>query len=93
MPATLNQEEADPACDIHHCEYEVTVRNEKETNWLKKTMHTLPKMLYKAYKDMNLTMVLEDTLIKQMEHVADSHDDIIEGLENIDNGIYLKVET
>jgi hypothetical protein len=56
-------------------------------------MHALPSMLYKAYKEMNLGMVLEDTLIEQMEHVADSHDDIIEGLENIEKGFYLKVET
>ncbi|MBT8369015.1 MAG: hypothetical protein KJP23_30350 [Deltaproteobacteria bacterium] len=89
----LIPEETDPACDIHHCEYEVTVRNENEANWLVKTMHTLPAMLYKAYKKMNLGMVLEDTLIEQMEHVADSHDDIIEGLENIEKGFYLKVET
>ena len=89
----LIPEETDPACDIHHCEYEVTVRNENEANWLVKTMHALPSMLYKAYKEMNLGMVLEDTLIEQMEHVADSHDDIIEGLENIEKGFYLKVET
>ena len=89
----LIPEAADPACDIHHCEYEVTIRNENEANWLIKTMHALPSMLYKAYKDMNLGMVLEDTLISQMEHVADSHDDIIEGLENLERGFYLKVET
>jgi hypothetical protein len=89
----LIPQETDPACDIHHCEYEVTVRNENEANWLVKTMHALPSMLYKAYKEMNLGMVLEDTLIEQMEHVADSHDDIIEGLENIEKGFYLKVET
>lgn len=89
----LIPEETDPACDIHHCEYEVTVRNENEANWLLKTMHDLPSMLYTAYKKMSLGQVLEDTLIEQMEHVADSHDDIIEGLENIEKGIYLKVET
>jgi hypothetical protein len=95
LPASsllLIPEAADPACDIHHCEYEVTVRNENEANWLVKTMHALPSMLFKAYKDMNLGAVLEDTLIAQMEHVAESHDDIIEGLENIEKGIYLKVE-
>ncbi len=89
----LIPEKTDPACDIHHCEYEVTVRNENEANWLHKTIHAMPSMLYKAYKDMNLGSVLEDTLIKQMEQVADSHDDIIEGLENIEKGFYLKVET
>jgi len=88
----LIPEKSDPACDIHRCEYEVTVRNENEANWVVKTMHALPSMLYKAYKEMNLGMVLEDTLMEQMEQVADSHDDIIEGLENIDKGFYLKVE-
>jgi hypothetical protein len=89
----LIPEQTDPACDIHHCEYEVTVRNENEANWLVKTMHALPSMLYKAYKEMNLGAVLEDTLIEQMEEVAESHDDIIEGLENIEKGFYLKIET
>lgn len=89
----LIPEETDPACDIHQCEYEVTVKNEDEASWLVKTMHILPSMLYTAYKEMNLGRVVEDTLIKQMEHVADAHDDIIEGLENIEKGIYLKVET
>ncbi|CAB1074026.1 hypothetical protein JY97_09070 [Alkalispirochaeta odontotermitis] len=88
----LIPEKSDPACDIHRCEYEVTVRNENEANWVVKTMHALPSMLYKAYKEMNLGMVLEDTLMEQMEQVADSHDDIIEGLENIDKGFYLKIE-
>jgi hypothetical protein len=85
-------EETDPTCDIHHCEYEVTVKNENDANWLVKTVHGLPVMLYKAYKEMNLGAVLEDTLIEQMEQVAESHDDMIEGLENIEKGFYLKVE-
>ena len=85
-------EATDPACDIHHCEYEVTVRNENEANWLVKTVHALPGMLYKAYRQMNLGMVIEDTLIEQMEQVAESHDDIIEGLEQIEKGFYLNVE-
>ena len=49
-------------------------------------------MLLKAYKEMNLSLVLEDAFVKQMEQVAESHDDIIEGLENIDQGFYLKIE-
>ena len=55
-------------------------------------MQALPNMLFKAYKEMNLSLVLEDAFVKQMEQVAESHDDIIEGLENIDHGFYLKVE-
>ena len=95
LPAStllLIPETTDPACEIHQCEYEVTVRNVNEANWLLKTMHALPGMLYKAYKDMNLGNVLEDTLIKQMEQVAESHDDIIEGLEKLEKGFYLKIE-
>lgn len=89
----LIPESTDPACEIHQCEYEVTVRNENEANWILKTLHALPGMLYKAYKDMNLGNVLEDTLIRQMEHVAESHDDIIDGLEKLEKGFYLKIET
>jgi hypothetical protein len=89
----LIPEKTDPKCEIHQCEYEVTVKNERDSNRLLKMMHTVPDMLFKAYKEMNLSRVLEDTFVKQMEHVADSHDDIIEGLENIEQGFYLKVET
>jgi hypothetical protein len=92
-PLLLIPEKTDPSCDIHQCEYEVTVRNEKVPNLLLKMMHALPNMLFKAYKEMNLSLVLEDAFIKQMEQVADSHDDIIEGLENIDQGFYLRVVT
>ena len=88
----LIPEKTDPNCDIHQCAYEVTVRNEKESNRLLKMMQALPNMLLKAYKEMNLSLVLEDAFVKQMEQVAESHDDIIEGLENIDHGFYLKVE-
>jgi hypothetical protein len=83
---------ADPSCEIHKCEYEVTVKNEKDANWLLRMIHTLPNLLYKAYKEMNLSTVLAETFIEQMEQVAESHDEIIEGLENIDQGFYLKVE-
>jgi hypothetical protein len=88
----VKPEKADPDCDVHQCEYEVTVRNEKNSNLLLNLMHTLPNMLLKAYKGMNLSLVLEDAFIKQMDQVADSHDDIIEGLENIDQGFYLRIE-
>jgi hypothetical protein len=88
----LIPEKADPSCEIHQCEYEVTVRNEKDSNLVLKLMHGLPTMLFKAYKGMNFSRVLEDAFMKQMEQVADSHDDIIEGLETIDQGFYLRIE-
>lgn len=89
----LIPEKADPNCDIHQCEYEVTVKNEENSNRLLKLVHAIPNMLFKAYKDMNFSLVLEDTFVKQMEDVVESHDDIIEGLENMDQGFYLKMET
>jgi len=88
----LLPQKADPECDIHQCEYEVTVKSEKDTNRLSKMLYALPNILFKAYRQMNLTLAIEDAFIKQMETIADSHDDIIEGLENLDQGFYLKIE-
>lgn len=89
----LLPEKTDPKCDIHQCEYEVTVKSENENNRLSKMLYALPNVLFKAYRQMNLTLAVEDAFIKQMETIADSHDDIIEGLENLDKGFYLKIET
>ena len=88
----LVPEKTDPKCDIHQCEYEVTVKSEKDTNRLSKMLYALPNILFKAYRQMNFTLAVEDAFIKQMETIADSHDDIIEGLENLDKGYYLKIE-
>jgi hypothetical protein len=89
----LVPEKTDPSCTIHQCEYEVTVKNQKESNRFGQLLHFLPNMLFKAYRQMNLTLAIEDAFIKQMETIADSHDDVIEGLENLDQGFYLKIET
>jgi hypothetical protein len=88
----MTPEKTGPNCDIHQCEYEVTVKNEENSNRLLKLIHSIPNMLFKAYKDMNFSLVLEDTFVKQMEDVAESHDDVIEGFGNINQGFYLKME-
>jgi hypothetical protein len=95
LPASaliLIPEKKDPHCDIHQCEYEVTVRKEQSSNWFSKMMQTIPNTLLKAYKEMNLGLSIEEAFFQQMGNVADAHDDIIEGLEDIDHGFYLKVE-
>ena len=89
----MTPDKTDPNCDIHQCEYEVTVKIEENSNRLLKIVHNIPNMLFKAYKDMNFSLVLEDTFVKQMEDVAESHDDVIEGFGNINKGFYLKMET
>ena len=64
-------------------------QNERVDLRLKKTDYALLTLLI-ALVAAGVFDLSQRTL--QMEHVADSHDDIIEGLENIDQGFYLKFE-
>jgi hypothetical protein len=80
----------DPTCQIRHCEYEVTVSKKATDGMIGTFLHSLPKMVLSTYRDIDAT--LEDTLLKQIMAVAESHDEVIEGLENLKQGILLKVE-
>ena len=80
----------DPTCQIRHCEYEVTVSKKETASTIGTFLHSVPKMLLNTYRDIDAT--LEDTLLKQIMAVAESHDEVIEGLKNLKQGILLKVE-
>ena len=54
-------------------------------------LHILPQLALNTYRGINST--LEDSLLQQIMAVAESHDEVIEGLENLKEGILLKVES
>jgi hypothetical protein len=78
----------DPACHLHHCEYEVTVSKEEAMGGFSNLLRILPQIALNAYREVNL----EDSLFQQIQAIAESHEDIIEGLENLQQGVYLKVQ-
>ena len=81
---------SDPTCQVQHCEYEVTVSKKAATGAIGNLLHSLPKLALKSYQGKNST--LADSLLQQLMAVAKSHDEVIEGLENLKQGILLKVE-
>jgi hypothetical protein len=82
---------SDPTCQAQHCEFEVTVSKKAATGTIGSLLHSLPKLALNSYRDINST--LEDSLLQQIMAVAKSHDEVIEGLENLKQGILLKVES
>ncbi len=84
----VKTKKTDPTCHIHQCEYDVTVSKDKSQG-LGRLLHLIPQIALNAYREGSLN--LEDRLIQQLQGVADSHAAIIEGLENLQQKIYLKV--
>ena len=82
---------SDSTCQKQHCEYEVTVSKKATAGTIGNLLHILPQLALNTYRDINST--LEDSLLKQIMAVAESHDEVIEGLENLKEGILLKVES
>ena len=81
----------DSTCQKQHCEYEVTVSKKPTKGTIGNLLQILPQLALNIYQDRNSTF--EDSLLKQIMAVAESHDEMIEGLENLKEGILLKVES
>jgi hypothetical protein len=82
---------SDSTCRKQHCEYEVTVSKKALKGTIGNLMQIIPQLVLNIYRDRNSTF--EDSLLKQIMTVAESHDEMIEGLENLKEGILLKVES
>jgi len=82
---------SDSTCQEQHCEYEVTVSKKATNGTIGNLLHILPQLALNTYRDINST--LEDSLLQQIMAVAESHNEVIEGLENLKQGILLKVES
>jgi hypothetical protein len=93
MPAgslVVKTVKSDASCQEQHCEYEVTVSKRSINGTMCNLLHILPQLALNTYRDVNST--LEDSLLQQIMAVAESHNEVIEGLENLKQGILLKVE-
>ena len=82
---------SDSTCRGRFCEYEVTVAKQAANGTIGNLLHILPQLALNTYRDINST--LEDSLLQQIMAVAESHDEVIEGLGNLKQGILLKVES
>lgn len=94
MPAgslVVNTVKSDATCQAQHCEYEVTVSKKATNGTIGNLLRILPQVALNTYRDLNST--LEDSLLQQIMAVAESHNEVIEGLENLKQGILLKVES
>ena len=81
---------ADSTCRGRKCEYEVTVSKTTTDGTIGNLLRILPQLALNTYKDMNAT--IEDSLLQQIGALAESHNEVIEGLKNLKQGILLKVE-
>lgn len=94
MPAgslVVKTVKSDSVCQAQNCEYEITVSKKPTNLTMGNLLHILPQLALKTYRDINST--LEDSLLQQIMAVAESHNEVIEGLENLKKGILLKVES
>ena len=82
---------SDSTCQAQPCEYEVTVSKKATNGTIGNVLNILPQLALNTYRGINST--LEDGLLQQIMAVAESHNEVIEGLENLKDGILLKVES
>lgn len=80
----------DPSCDAHRCEYEAKISKEliSQGGTMGMLKH-LPNLLLGMYTDMQLTA--EDRIFKEIQKLSLDHDDVLEGLENLQRGVRLQV--
>lgn len=80
----------DPACDEQQCEYEAKISKELKTqDSVMGMLSQLPGLLINMYTDKQLTG--EDRILKEIQKISSEHNDVLEGLENTQQGIRLQV--
>ena len=80
----------EPACDSQQCEYEAKISRELTTRKGAMAMLSqLPHLLLGMYTDMQLTA--EDRIFKEIQKLSQDHNDVLEGLEQLQHGIRLRV--
>ena len=85
----VKSKKTDPTCHIHRCDHQVTVSREEADKGFGRLLRLLPQIALSAYRQGNLN--LEDSLFKQVQSIAESRHAVIDGLENLKQGIHLKV--
>ena len=80
----------DPSCDENHCEYEAKISRELKTQGGAMGMLSqLPHLILGMYTDRQLSA--EDRIFKEIQNLSYEHDDVLEGLEQLQRGIRLQV--
>lgn len=88
----LEAEVTDPSCDAHQCEYEAKISRKLTTQGgTIGVLSHLPNLLLGMYTDMQLTA--EDRIFKEIQKLSHEHNDVLEGLEHLQRGIRLQVES
>jgi hypothetical protein len=85
----VKTKKTDPTCHIRQCEYDVIVSRD-ELKGMGGLLRQIPQIALNAYREGKLN--LEDRLIQQLQGVVDAHDAVIEGLDNLQQKMYLKVD-
>jgi len=81
---------ADSSCDEHQCEYEANISREVTTQGGTMGMLSqLPSLLLAMYTDRQLTA--EDRIFQKIQKLSQEHNDVLEGLEQLQRGIRLRV--
>lgn len=86
----LEARAVDPSCDVHQCSYEAKISREMTTpSGAMGMLSHLPNLLLGMYTDIQLTG--EDRIFKEIQKLSSEHNDVLEGLENLQRGISLQV--
>ncbi len=86
----LQAKTMEPTCDSQQCEYEAKISRELTTpKGTVGTLAQLPNLLLSMYTDMQLTA--EDRIFKEIQKLSQDHNDVLEGLEQLQHGIRLQV--
>ncbi len=86
----LQAKAVEPACDSQQCEYEAKISRELTTRkGAMGMLAQLPNLLLGMYTDMQLTA--EDRIFKEIQKLSRDHDDVLEGLQQLQYGIRLQV--
>lgn len=86
----LEAKAMEPACDSQQCEYEARISRELTTpKGAMGMLSQLPNLLLGMYTDMQLTA--EDQIFKEIQKLSREHEDVLEGLEQLQHGIRLQV--
>ncbi len=86
----LEAKSTEPTCDSQQCEYEAKISREITTQkGAMGMLSQLPHLVLGMYTDMQLTA--EDRIFKEIQKLSRDHDDVLEGLEQLQHGIRLRV--
>ena len=86
----LEANATNPSCDANQCEYEAKISRELTSKkGIMGMLSQLPHLLIGMYTDNQLTA--EDRIFKEIQKISDEHNDVLEGLEQLQQGIRLQV--